>query len=394
MKLLVILPSTQRGGTEKYALTIATAAVEAGWDVHTAFPQTDGTVPLIQEFKIKGVHYHCLEIAKEYVQKARLIRKYLLPFAKTLFLLLKLKPNVVQINLPWIDHCFSCIVACGILKIPTIVVFHLTPFPLSLAGIKLKIYAWARARNQQWVTVSENNRKTICKSFHVPYNEIICIYNGIRLAPNTINIELDKITALRCQIRHELGVLKTSKLALSVSRLHSQKGYSDIIPIISYIVKDFPDLKFIWVGDGEQQEYLVNKVREYSVEDKVIFLGYRSDVLKLMQSADIFIFPTHYEGHPFVLLEAMAYNLPIVTSDASAIPEIIEHKVHGLLFRTGDSYDLLKTLQWALKHPVHMQKMAQNAQLRIQDFSEEKMLKDTLGIMQKLSKTTKSKVYS
>jgi glycosyltransferase involved in cell wall biosynthesis len=96
-----------------------------------------------------------------------------------------------------------------------------------------------------------------------------------------------------------------------------------------------------------------------------------------------------HEGHPNALLEAMAYGLKIISSDASSIPETIKHKVHGLLFRKGDSCDLLENIKWALRHPEDMQKMSYNAKLHLaNDFSEEKMMKETFGILENLVKTS------
>ena len=56
----------------------------------------------------------------------------------------------------------------------------------------------------------------------------------------------------------------------------------------------------------------------------------------------------------------------------------------GLLFRKGDSCDLLETIRWALKHPDEMQEMARNARLRVEDFSQEKIINETLSVLQQL----------
>lgn len=381
----MIFPSTQRGGVEEYALTIATAAVKQGWEVHVAFPKTDGTAFLIQDFQAQGVHYHCLKIAQVSTNKLKTVVKHFLHLIRTVLLLLKLKPNVVQINLPWASDCFGSILACGLLRIPTTVVFQLMPFCISVSSIKLKLYAWARARNQQWIAVSKHNRQLVCESFQIPKDQVLCIYNGTKLISDSINGDYKDIDTLRTQLRQGLRIPETSRIVLTVARLHPQKGHIDLIPAIPHIIKEFPEVKFVWVGEGEITEYLNNKVREYGVEHQVLFVGYRSNIPKWLKAADLFVFPTHYEGHPFALLEAMANNLPIVTSNASAIPELIEHQVHGLLFRTGDSCDLLENLRWALKNPDIMQKIAQNAQLRVKDFSEEKMLQETLMILRQIS---------
>jgi glycosyltransferase involved in cell wall biosynthesis len=383
MKLLVIFSSTLRGGAEEYALTIATAAAKRGWNVHAAFPKTDKTTSLINDFPASNVSYHSLKIAESDNPKFETKKRHFLRFARTLTLLLKLKPDVVQIVLPWPNHCLGSILACGLLKVPTGVVFQLTPSKFLFSEKMLNAYHWARARNQKWVAVSELNRQVVCESFQTQPNEVITIYNGTKLSLDNSND--GDVDILRHQIREELGISVTCRIALTVGRLSEQKGYADIVPAISPITQEFPDVKFLWVGEGEEKENLLRKIEEYGVEDKVLFLGYRSDVPRLLKAANIFVFPTHFEGLPFSLIEAIANGLPIIASDASSIPEIIENKVHGILFSTGDSCELLETLRWALRYPEKMQEMAANAKLRLQYFSEEKMVKETLKVLENLA---------
>lgn len=388
MKLLIISLGTVRGGLEEYMLKIATVAVNKNWDVHVAFPCTEGTTSLIQEFLNKEVNYHRLGKDPHYSNRFRKIRG-LVNFLQTIFLLLRIKPDVVQILPSLTTFCFENIIACGLLRVPTLVRFGLVldKYRQQFSSKRIKAYAWARSRNQQWMAVSDNNRKLICDSFHIPHQEVLCIYNGVKLLANSIDSEPKEITLSQHNVRQELGLSASTQLLLTVARLSNQKGYSDLIPTIPHIVKEFPEARFVWVGEGKRRDDLVSKVREYSVQDQVFFLGHRFDVPSLLKSADLFIFPTHFEGHSTALLEAMTYGLKIVASDASSIPETIEHKVDGLLFRTGDSCDLLETIRWALRHPEEMQEMAENAKLRVQDFSEEKMVKETFGILEKLVKT-------
>jgi glycosyltransferase involved in cell wall biosynthesis len=385
MKFLSLFPSEIRGGAEEYALTIAAATAKLGWDVHAAFPKTDKTASLISEFSANNVRYHSLEIAESNNPNLKTKERKALQFARTLTLLLKLRPDAVSITLPWPNYGLGSILACSLLKMPTVVVFQLAPYKFSFSNNILKAYAWARARNQQWVAVSEFNRQVVCESFQAQQSEVITIYNGTKILSTLDNSNDKDVDILRRQIREELGISTATRIALTVGRLNHQKGYADIIPAISSITQEFPDVRFLWVGEGEEKENLVRKIKEHSVEDKVLFLGYRSDVPRLLKAADVFVFPTHFEGLPFSAIEAMANGLPIIASDASSIPEIIEHKVHGLLFSTGDSCELLEKLRWALRYPEKMQEMAEKAKLHVQDFSEEKMVNETLRVLENLA---------
>jgi len=406
MKLLVIFPSNQRGGVEEYTFKIASSVITHNWEVHGAFPQTVGTTSLIKDFTTQGIIYHPLEISEVAIPSwAELSQKNLsllsilpsliiprllfdlnkLPhFVRSLFLLKKILPDVVMINLPWPDHGMGSILACSLLNIPTVVVFHLIPQVISLSNIKLKLYEWAKNRNQNWLGICQSNCQLVSQSFKIPLKQINCIYNGAKY--NNYQPPAN-LTQLRHELRQELGLSENTKIALTVARLSDQKGHDYLVPAIPHLVREFPQLKFVWVGDGEKRQVLENLVKEYGVTEQVFFLGYRSDVPKLLQGSDLFVFPTYYEGQPFAMLEAMSYGLPIITSATSGIPEVIENQVHGLLTRTGDSCDLLEAIRWALNHPEAMNIMADNAKLRVQDFSEERMVQETLNLLENLIST-------
>lgn len=403
MKALIIIPSTQRGGVEEYSFKIATAVAQIKWDANVAFPTTEGTKSLIEDLTQTGITYYPLNIAEteipsfieidqKYQSLIQILKHLIIPrlqfdlnkiphFLKTLYLLIKVNPDVVTIVLPWTNYGLGSILACAYLKIPTVVVFQLAPYPLSLSKIKLKLYNWAHQRKQKWIGVSHRNCQYISESFQISREEVSCIYNG-----SEITAELaEDISQLRCQVRQELGLSEQTKIALTVARLSTQKGHNYLIPAIPHLTQEFPDLKFVWVGDGEQKQYLLDLIEEYKIKEKVLLLGYRSDIPKLLHAADLFVFPTCYEGQPFALLEAMAYGLPAIATATDGIPEVIEHQVHGLLTRKGDSCDLLEAIRWALRNYDQMQIMAQNAKLRVQEFSEKKMVEETLSLLQNLT---------
>jgi glycosyltransferase involved in cell wall biosynthesis len=403
MKLLLIMPSDKRGGVEEHGLKIGTAAVQAAWDVHAAFPKTGGMETLIKDLQEAGVSYHPLKIAETTIPSLAeisrrhqalfpILRQLLVPrlkfdtakiphFFRTLQLLRRLKPEVVLINLPWADYGLGSILACALLKIPTLVVFHLIPYPLRLGTFKQRLYRWAHGRKQAWIGVSAGNARCISQSFRIPEEKTGWIYNGATIRPETPTDA--KAHCLR--IRQALGLPSDSTIILTVARLSGQKGHDFLIPAIPHLIKAFPGLKFVWVGEGEKKEELGELLRAYGIADQVLLLGHRSDIPDLLQAADLFVLPTYYEGQPFALLEAMAYGLPLITTNTDGIPEVIQHKVHGLLTRKGDSADLLESIRWALQHPEEMQQMAGEARRRVKDFSGEKMLEQTLNLLKELA---------
>lgn len=314
----------------------------------------------------------------------RPFREYIPHIWRTANLLRHVRPDVVHLNLPWPYSGFGTIVCCGLLKVPAAVVFHSIPRRFSYSRSRLKAYAWARSRKQKWIAISANSRKFISESFGIPLEEIQLIYNGTKLQSNYISLASEKIIEIRTEVRQELDFPETSILLLTVGRLSESKGYRELIEVVPPIVQEFPEVRFVWVGEGDLGKFLLNRCKQYEVEDKVHLLGYRSDVPRLLRAADLFVFPTHFEGFGLAIVEAMAHDLPIVSSDAKSIPEIIENNVNGLLFPSQNSKSLLETIRYALKHPDEMRVMAKEAKSNVERFSEEKMIEETLKLLEKM----------
>lgn len=390
MKLLTLFPSHIKGGAEAYALTIASAAKQGGWDVHAGFPEASGTVSLIQEFLLADVKYHRLQVPSVPGSKVDAIKSNFFYFKETIALVRKLQPDVVHISVPGLDHSLIALVACAVLNTPSVTTFHLISSQRKFSGYRRRIYTWAKSRNQQWIAVSQYIKVQLSEILQLPLESIQVIPNGIKCNLITKSISSDK-SRLRCQLLQELHLPETSQIAITVGRLSPQKGYHDLLEVIPELMQFFPNLKFIWAGEGEQREALEQRIQALNLVNTVLLLGQRSDINNLLQAADLFIFPTYFEGLPFALLEAMACGLPIVASNSTSIPEIIKHKEHGYLFPVGDRSALLAAIYWMLTHPKQAQEMAIAAQVKSQEFTEEKMAKSTIDTLRNVCLRTISK---
>lgn len=384
-KLLFMFPSTIRGGAEEYILKLGTAIVDNQWEVHSAFPKTQQTESLIKDFQKAKINYHLLNLQRLDEGNFKFFKENIPNCLKTLRLILKINPDVVFINVDWPTRCLGIILACALLKMPTIVRFALVADRIYLTNVRRQIYLWAKARNQQWLTVSENNRQLICQSFNLSEEEILKVYNGTKLNTKLLNLVPREINEIRYEVREEFQLPNNSKILITVGRLHDQKGYLQLINIAREIIQEFPDVRFLWVGEGNLRKTLEEKIEMLKLQKYVVLSGYRSDVSRLLKASDIFIFPTHCEGFSSALIEAMSHQLPIIASDASSIPEIIDNKINGLLVLKRDEEQLKKAIIWALKNPKDMEEMAKNAAIRVQDFSEVKMIDKTFKIIENLS---------
>ena len=159
---------------------------------------------------------------------------------------------------------------------------------------------------------------------------------------NAIDTDLFKYNeTVRKEVRHELNIGDNQLVIGHVGRFDLQKNHQFIIDIFHELHNMNKESVLILVGTGKLIDQIKEKVKELHLEDSVMFLGVRSDVNRLMQAFDAFLFPSLFEGLPVTLVEAQAAGLPILMSDSIPKDCIITNQIKSL------SLDL-SAQEWAL----------------------------------------------
>lgn len=155
--------------------------------------------------------------------------------------------------------------------------------------------------------------------------------NGVSLD----NFRIEK--KWRDEIRNELNLDEECVVVGTVGRLTEQKNPDFILNICANLnksrIKD--NFCFLWVGVGEKEQYIKNKIMGLGLDSKVKMLGSRSDINKLMQAMDIFILPSFFEGLPVASVEAQASGLQTLVSDTVTRDVDISKNIHYIPI--GDS---------------------------------------------------------
>lgn len=118
----------------------------------------------------------------------------------------------------------------------------------------------------------------------------------------------------RKEIRSSLGI-EDKFAVVNVGRFNQQKNHGFLIDIFEKIKKKNPDSVLLLAGNGELEEKIREKVKSKKLDDSVIFLGLRSDIDKILQGCDVFLFPSLYEGLPVTMVEAQSSGIKCVISD-------------------------------------------------------------------------------
>ncbi|HVF89858.1 MAG TPA: glycosyltransferase, partial [Blastocatellia bacterium] len=169
---------------------------------------------------------------------------------------------------------------------------------------------------------------------------------GVR--PDRIRVLHNSIDAARAngeEIREEARSLKErmriasdERIILAVGRLSREKGHADLIDALYAFGRIHGDLRarLIVVGDGPERERLEASAARLGLADRIIWAGQVGNVRPYYAMSDLLALPSHSEGSPNVLLEAMAAKLPVVATRVGGVPEIVTHGESALLVRPGD----------------------------------------------------------
>lgn len=137
-------------------------------------------------------------------------------------------------------------------------------------------------------------------------------YSVLHNAISTENYAFNK--EIRDQVRTEMSVCN-ERVVGHIGRFETQKNHRFLIAIFKEISKRYSAVKFLLVGDGYLRKEIERLVSENGLQDYVVFTGVRSDVSRIMQAMDCFVFPSLYEGLPVTMVEAQTAGLPCVMSE-------------------------------------------------------------------------------
>lgn len=155
-----------------------------------------------------------------------------------------------------------------------------------------------------------------------------------------VGIDIDKYqkTYDLTDLKQELKINKNMFIITSIGELNKNKNHKIVIEALAGL-KDIP-FKYFICGVGPKNKYLQNIINRYGLQDKVILLGYRRDIPKILSLTDLFIFPSRREGLPVSVMEAMASGIPIIGSNIRGNNDLIDHGKGGYLFDLSNCKEL------------------------------------------------------
>ena len=217
---------------------------------------------------------------------------------------------------------------------------------------------WSLRRARRVVTVTKAFEQELLASGVVP--------DQISIAHNAISPDWGHRDSVdRMRVRDIRAGLGQARLLLSVGRLSREKAHADLLRSLTHLLRRRPDLlwKVVIVGEGPERSRLESQAM--SMQGRVLLVGQQSDIEPYYAAADVFVLPSHSEGSPNVLLEAMAARVPIVATSVGGVPEIVSSGEHALLVPASDIEALAAAIERLLDQPEVGTALARRATARV-----------------------------
>lgn len=312
------IDSMDPGGAEEVVVNLSRGMVDRGYPV-TIFHFGN---PSLQA-RIAQEGFSFCELGNQYYKSILTLPMFVVRFCR---ILREHKIDVLHAHL--LGAIFAGAFSARLARIPFIGTIHDT-YSLHESSLHPKYLAWASKSGGRLVVVADSMQREVAKSCGLKTCAVDRIYNGIRLERFC--------SSDRPRDRDTIVQVVTVARAVAVKRL-------DLL--LEVIARIEPDLEFrlVVVGDGPLLSGLQDKAVELQVDNKVKFLGHRTDVPKILANSDIYTLVSDSEGLSMSLLESMAAGLPSVVTDVGGNGELVSDSESGYVAPAGDVEALSKYL--------------------------------------------------
>lgn len=185
------------------------------------------------------------------------------------------------------------------------------------------------------------------------------------------------------EIRRRYLRRQFDKIVLSVGRIAKEKDLGTLIQAIPFVIKEYPRVLFLIIGEGPEERRIRNLVLNLGVKNNVCFLGNISydKIPDFFSACDLFVITSVYEGLPMVLLEAAVSEKPIVSTSYTGAYDVIKEGKIGFILNFKDSMNIAKKIVYLLKNPEIAKEMGERGRkFALEHFDKDRILKDYLNM--------------
>jgi glycosyltransferase involved in cell wall biosynthesis len=327
------------GGAEMVLAEFAAVAAAGGIELSVGYLKDVGAAHAAARLTAAGVEPHPVRIPRHLGPGALLaVRRQLAA----------LRPQIVHTHLGYSDLLGGP--AARSLGIPTVATLHGHTWPSGgVEGAKARaMHVARRTCATRVIAVSEVARAAYLDTSSDRPDRVVVVYNGIagQATPGAGR-----------ELRAELGIAEDEPVVAMVSSLRTEKAHDVALDAVAELLPSVPALRLLVVGDGPQRAQIARAAS--ALGDRVLMTGYRSDVMAVLDAADVLLHPSRHDALPTTIIEAMAASTPIIATKVGGIPELVGDGVSGVLVQAPPAAsELARAIAGLLDQPLLRRRLA------------------------------------
>ncbi|MCG6154303.1 glycosyltransferase [Rubinisphaera margarita] len=335
--ILFCITELDPGGAERAFVQLITRLDRTEWNPRVVCLSGEGE--LVEQLRQNGIEVVCLHASR---------RRPLAALLKLRREMRRFRPRLVQ------SYLFHANLLARIAA-------RMAGVPVMVCGIRvaerrsnsyLKLDRWTDRWVTRHVCVSEAVRRFTVEQGGLPAEKLLVIPNGV---------DLDRFRTAEPVLRTELHCSDSDFLILFAGRLDPQKGVLSLPDLAERLKPKYPQLRWLIAGEGPLRGELKQQIQSRGLTETVQLLGSRDDIPELMKTADLFVFPSRWEGMPNVILEAMAAGLPIVSTAVEGIEDLLKDDMSGAIVPIGENAALAVRIEQLIEQPETRERYASQA---------------------------------
>jgi L-malate glycosyltransferase len=349
MKIAIVCYPTF-GGSGVVATELGLELANRGHEIHFITYRQPVRLALLNS----NVHYHEVNVPEYPLFH---YQPYELALSSKLVDMVKLyKIELLHVHYA-IPHAYAGYMAKQMLKdegidIPMVTTLHGTDITLvgNHPGYKPAV-TFSINKSDIVTSVSQSLKDDTLKLFNIK--------KEIHVVPNFIELNKDRNESnIKCE--RSVMAKPEERIVTHISNFRKVKRIPDVIKIFNLIQEKIP-AKLMMVGDGPEKEKAERLCRELGIQDKVIFFGNSNEIDKILSYSDLFLLPSETESFGLAALEAMAWSVPVISSNSGGLPEVNFDGQSGYLSDVGNVSEMAKNAVKILKDTEILNKFKQTA---------------------------------
>lgn len=326
--ILHVITTINRGGAENHLAALVSEQVASGLKVTVAYLKGDGY--WAASFRDLGILVEPLGLGR-YGEVS--------PIKKLRALIRSAAPDIVHAHMPPAE-LYTRLALLFLYPAPVMVISKHNDEPFFRGAGQAALGRWVSRRAARIIAISDAVSVYARNHLNVSADRVTTVHYGIDPLP------YEQLSESRRQtVRTEWGIPPDALVIGTVARLVPQKALHVLLNAYAqYRVQSRLASRLVIVGQGPLEIELKAMSHQLGLGSEIIWAGFREDIPAVMNAFDTFILTSSYEGFGLVLLEAMAAARPVIASRVSAIPEIVQDGMTGLLCESGDPEDFARAL--------------------------------------------------